>query len=305
MTALLITRGLPASGKSTWAKAWVAEEPTKRARVNRDDLRAMLFDGAGILDHEQENAVSVAEQAQVEALLTAGISVVVDATHLRLRYARAWADLALKLGVEFECVDFDSDVELCIDRDAQRISSGVRGVGAEVIRDLAARFPQSQWKPVAPRVRKEGAPPAKCVADETLPPAYIVDVDGTVATMAGKRSPYDWHLVHLDEPIAATVEVVRQLSKHAAIVVMSGRDEQCREVTEKWLRDNGVPFDALFMRPARDTRKDSTIKAELFDAHVRDKYWVRGVFDDRLSVARRWFAMGLPLFRVGDPDADF
>ena len=40
---LVVTRGLPASGKTTWAQAWVADDPTRYARVSRDDLRAMLF----------------------------------------------------------------------------------------------------------------------------------------------------------------------------------------------------------------------------------------------------------------------
>ena len=39
MITLLLTRGLPASGKTTFARAWVAESPTDRARINRDDLR--------------------------------------------------------------------------------------------------------------------------------------------------------------------------------------------------------------------------------------------------------------------------
>ena len=44
MTALVITRGLPGSGKTTYARAWVAEDREHRARVNRDDIRQMLGD---------------------------------------------------------------------------------------------------------------------------------------------------------------------------------------------------------------------------------------------------------------------
>jgi predicted kinase len=39
---LILTRGIPGSGKSTWAKAWVAESPETRIRLNWDDMRNML-----------------------------------------------------------------------------------------------------------------------------------------------------------------------------------------------------------------------------------------------------------------------
>lgn len=42
MSKLIITRGLPASGKSTWAKQWVLEDPEHRVRINQDDIRLML-----------------------------------------------------------------------------------------------------------------------------------------------------------------------------------------------------------------------------------------------------------------------
>ena len=39
---LILTRGIPGSGKSTWAKAWVAENPERRVRLNWDDMRNMM-----------------------------------------------------------------------------------------------------------------------------------------------------------------------------------------------------------------------------------------------------------------------
>src|SRR3990167_2822145 len=38
---LVCTRGLPASGKTTWAREGVANDPARRVRVSRDDFRAM------------------------------------------------------------------------------------------------------------------------------------------------------------------------------------------------------------------------------------------------------------------------
>ena len=100
MTSLTITRGLPASGKSTWA---LGMEMCEYVRVNRDSIRQQVFglDGKGILTPKQENEVTKLEVALVEAALNAGRSVVVDAMHLRQKYAVQWADLAEKHGVGF------------------------------------------------------------------------------------------------------------------------------------------------------------------------------------------------------------
>lgn len=304
MTELVITRGYPASGKSTWAKE-KASQPGW-ARVCRDDLRGMLFDGEGVLDHGLEAKVSIAEDAQVAALLKSGLSVVVDATHLRLKFARAWADLAVKLGVDFQVKDFAAiSVDECVERDAQRGAAGGRTVGETDIRDMAVKFPYARWEPVAPRLRADGEQAAFYTPDLSLPPAYLVDIDGTLAKMVD-RSPFDWDRVDTDLPVQAVVELVRHLAATSnRVVVMSGRDEQCRSITESWLKEHDIPFDQLYMRPIRDTHKDSVVKAELFDKHVRHSYNVRGVIDDRLQVCRMWHSIGLPLFRVGDPDADF
>lgn len=39
---IIVLRGLQGSGKSTWAKQWVNEDPEHRVRFNRDDVRNML-----------------------------------------------------------------------------------------------------------------------------------------------------------------------------------------------------------------------------------------------------------------------
>lgn len=41
MQKVIVLKGLPASGKSTWAKNLVLKDSTYK-RINKDDLRAML-----------------------------------------------------------------------------------------------------------------------------------------------------------------------------------------------------------------------------------------------------------------------
>jgi predicted kinase len=137
--ALVATRGLPASGKSTWAVAWIAAGAL-RTRSNRDDLRATMFGGwTGRAEHEE--AVTVAQYAAVRALLAAGWSVVVDDTNLRPEVLDALRGLAVAAGARFEVHDLTGvPVDVCIARDADRGERGERHVGHEVIRGMYDRY---------------------------------------------------------------------------------------------------------------------------------------------------------------------
>jgi predicted kinase len=313
--ALVITRGLPASGKSTWARAWVANGP-RRARVNRDDLRMMTY-GRYVLAGWQEEVVTSAQRAAVEVMLRDGVDVVVDDTNLRLRHARTWADLAGRLGTRFEVRDFtDVPLEVCLARDARRLAAGERGVGEQVLRDLYARFLASGPLLPVPTPAPPAAPPPDVppgstttptatggyVPDQTLPPAWIVDVDGTLALMSG-RSPYAWHRVGEDAPNPPVVELVRALRGAGnAIVVVSGRDGVARRATAAWLDRHEIPHDVLLMRARGDGRRDSVVKREIFETVIRRTWQVRGVLDDRDQVVRMWRDLGLTCAQVAPGD---
>lgn len=135
---LVITRGLPASGKTTLAKAWVQELPDRRARVNRDDLRTML-QGGRLGTKEQENAVTIVQYAAVRALLLTGLSVVCDDTNLNSIHARGFLALADELGTEFTVWDLTHIPQTeCARRNAKRV--GAACIPDEVIRDMHARY---------------------------------------------------------------------------------------------------------------------------------------------------------------------
>lgn len=42
MPKIILCRGIQGSGKTTWAKQWVLEDPEHRVRFNNDDIRNML-----------------------------------------------------------------------------------------------------------------------------------------------------------------------------------------------------------------------------------------------------------------------
>ncbi|GIF10635.1 AAA family ATPase [Actinoplanes teichomyceticus] len=297
MTRLLITRGLPASGKTTFARKL---QPGV-VRVNRDDLRRMLH-GQRLFTQWAEAQVTHAQRAAVEALLRARANVIVDDTNLRAKAVREWAELAARFGASFEVHDF-TDVPLaeCLRRDADRPEDD--RVGEDAIRRMHERYLAGRNLPLPVPFVDPGGPGVVYRADPALPEAVLVDIDGTVALMRG-RSPYDWSRVGEDAPNPAVIAAVRAM--HAAghaVVFCSGRDEVCRPETEAWLElFVEVPYEALFMRPAGDSRKDATVKREIFDREIRDRWRVVGVFDDRQQVVRMWRALGLTVFQVAEGD---
>ena len=134
------------------------------------------------------------------------------------------------------------------------------------------------------------------------PKAIICDIDGTLAIM-GKRSPYDWKSVGIDtvkEDIANIVRTYHSLKN--LVVIFSGREDSCREITEEWLEKNNIPYNLLLMRKAGDHRKDSIVKEEMYRTWIENDYDVMFVLDDRNQVVKMWREIGLTCLQVAEGD---
>jgi len=139
-TELVVMRGLPGSGKTTRARRWIAERPDVRARVNRDDIRAM-FGCLPVGTPRQETMVTAAQHGAAGALLRAGIDVVADDTNLTDSVMHRWQQLAHQCGARLTVWDLrDVDLQVCIDRDRARGAAGGRLVGADIITDKWRRY---------------------------------------------------------------------------------------------------------------------------------------------------------------------
>lgn len=288
---IIYTKGLPGSGKSSWARDLADRFPGQYVLVSKDELRAMLRQGKHSKSKEQL-VCTIRDHIIVEAL-TAGKHVIVHDTNFYQAHVDRFHSLANEMAIALDkpvqvvCQNFcDVPVEVCIERDARRSES----VGAAVIRKMYRDY-------LDPRGCPERVP-----YDPMLPDAVIVDVDGTLAHMVkGGRTPYEWHRVGEDVPDPAVIDLVKRLQHTASIIIVSGRDGSCEDATRQWLLANQVPYHRFYMRPAGDNRKDFEIKREIYERHIQGRYNVVGVLDDRDQVVKQcWRALGLLCLQVAE-----
>lgn len=324
MRTLICTIGLPASGKSTWAKEQLKKEPTRWKRINKDDLRAMLDNG--VWSFENEKVVTSIQDSAVMSALRKGYDVILDNTHLSRRVVRSVHELAERVG-DVTVVEkiFSTDVKTCIARDAVRVGSA--HVGEDVIMKM---YNKAQLKRGWPKEVSTYYPSKLLfelrVQNSKLPKAIICDLDGTLALLNG-RDPYDATNCDRDTPSEAVLQVL--LWAHARgvkLFFVSGREDKYEKPTRTFL-DAYVTYEyideetqyekevlheppcmvpvkyELFMRKSGDMRSDTIIKREIFEEHIADKYNVLFVLDDRNKVVKMWRdELGLKVFQVAEGD---
>lgn len=295
---VLLLKGLPASGKSTYAKEL---ESQGWVRTNKDTIRLdeRLFPtGYNFKNKKHEKLVVKERNRLIEEALRQKLNVVVDDTNLSPVHTRNVMMLAQKYGAEFEVRDdfLQTPLKELIERDSKREAS----VGENVIRRMFHESVKTL--------------PTFVKYDPNLPFCVISDVDGTLTKGPKNRSPYEWHKVGNDELNIATAHVLDGITvmQSCKVFIFSGRDEVCRPETEAWLEHYDIEYDGLFMRPTDRVDEhgnqvsDVIIKRELFNEHIRNKYNVLFIMDDRKQVCDMWRdELGLTVMQLGDPNWSF
>lgn len=318
MRTFFVLRGLPGSGKSTWAKELLKKEPSRFKRVNRDDLRVMLDDG--IWTKEDEVFTVSVQNKIVKDALSEGYDVILDNTHLVPAVLKKIHKLAESVG-DVKVIErtFNVSVEECLRRNSLR--EGKARVPDKVILDLARQSGIDKGKKLEDR--ETYYPPRDgyqvVEQDQSLPKAILCDLDGTLAII-GDRSPYDPSECDTkDRPNWPVIECVKAMyQQEVEIIFMSGREDKHKEQSERFIEQwvqveyfnphaepkllfEVIPHQ-LYMRSTGDMRKDSVVKKELFEEHVAGKYNVLFVLDDRNQVCNFWRSIGLSCFQVNYGD---
>lgn len=294
---LILTIGIPASGKDTWAREKQEASFNTYEIVNRDTIRAKDFTESGsIHDYRytkgKERKVTETQFLLAKLALDKGLSVIVSDTNLSQGTRDKWRAFAVANFLHVEYKVFYTPLHLCIKRNAKRDSF----VPESVLIRMETKRREFLGEYVHDKTNEAG-----------LPTCVIFDIDGTLAEMKG-RSPYEWSKVGQDTPKEFVCNYLRLLYLQGeTIFVFSGRDSVCRPETEKWLKDNNLSgyINHLVMREAGSTTNDTIIKEQMFTEHVKGRYHVTHVFDDRHSVVNMWTSIGFDVMDVGNRISDF
>ncbi|QBQ78781.1 putative polynucleotide kinase [Escherichia phage vB_EcoM_KAW3E185] len=298
MKKIILTVGCPGSGKSTWAREFIAKNPGF-FNINRDDYRQ------SIMGHEErdeykytkkkESIVTYMQHDAAHMILcqdgTKG--VIISDTNLNPERRLAWEEYAKQWGHEVVYQVFDVPWTELVKRNAKR---GTKAVPIDVLRSMYSHMREYKGLPVY-----KGTP--------GKPKAVIFDLDGTLALHVA-RGPYELDKLSTDAPNPMVVEYVKMLHQAGyTIITVSGResgtkeDSMCYyEATKKWMDSFSIPWEMHIQRNQGDTRKDDVVKEELFWNCIAPYYDVKLAVDDRNQVVEMWRRIGLDCWQVNHGD---
>lgn len=146
MNTVIFCRGIPGSGKSTWAKQWVQIDPEHRIRINWDDLRNMM---GKYWVPNREKIVKFTSIYILEYAMMEGYDVVIDNMNLSeksiedfinaIKCHNSYVEITpttkcSKYSIEYR--DFKTPLEVCIERDSKRETP----IGKEVITNTYNKY---------------------------------------------------------------------------------------------------------------------------------------------------------------------
>lgn len=142
---LIILQGIQGSGKTTWAKNWVKEDPKHRVRFNQDDIRNMF----GVYwVPSRESLVKAMHNSFLNEAMLKGYDIVLDNMNLNQKTLNEikeiveefnkWVSLTpvdLHYDIKYQTF-FDVPLSICIERDKQRDLQ----IGEKVIRGSYEKY---------------------------------------------------------------------------------------------------------------------------------------------------------------------
>ena len=333
---MILTVGVPGSGKSTIAKQLKAADPENVVVVERDETRTMIA-GEGYHrknpDKQVENQVTVINEKLIKQGLAAGKTVVVSDTNINPRNVQNVTKIGRDYGAEISFEHFDVPPEECKRRNKARGAAGGREVPHHVMeRMISQAYGDDGHLKEMKMASKTGklffvpkSTPGSRLIDKynqkaefdnpiTERGAVIVDVDGTLASNAhdaegflhqpdGKQ--YDKFFKAIAK--APVNSQVRDLANRMRdeeglnIVLLTGRSDSAAAELLQFVKKSGIKASRVICKKADDFRPDYDFKHEVIENMKKDGLVPVHAIDDREQSINTLQAHGIMVSRVDTP----
>jgi predicted kinase len=296
---VVLTCGLPASGKTTWAEDFVKQHPQVRI-VCRDDFRRRDPNyRKGVKNNAIEKAAKQWRDDLMRGCVALGEHAIIADTNLNLESRIADVQRLLN-GKHYRLMVADFRhvcVEDCLKRDKLRQNS----VGSDVIIKLF-------YQHLVPEPVKIDSVP------NWIARAVFVDLDGTTAIKHGGRDHYAKEGFLADYPNEHVINMInsymddaheKEQLNWAGVFFLTGRgaNETGRNEIHEWVKRyfprHALVTSSVLFRPENDMRPDYVVKREMYDKVVGMGYTPVLAFDDRPQVCRMWDLLGLNTIKIG------
>jgi len=139
----------------------------------------------------------------------------------------------------------------------------------------------------------------------------IIDIDNTLcnsnirfALATKPNGKIDWEAAHIpnnilmDDPFYPMIDLAKKYKKDGfEIILLTGRPESVREVTEEWLKKYEIQYDQLIMRSWEDNfLKAPNYKKKMYKTYIKEDVFC--AYDDDQRIIDMWIEMGIPCFKV-------
>ena len=293
MNKLILVQGIPGSGKSTWAKKWVEEDPIHRVRWNNDDCRKMCWT---YWIPERETFIRIIKESFLNAAMMAPKDIIIDDMNLNPSTIEFYETLvknhnkvAPTIGQEPYTIEyklFNTPVEECIRRDALRPNP----IGEKTIKEIHKKYSYYIRDVVNKEILDK-----RIKIDDNLPYCVLLDIDNTIS-YSFNRPWYGEEAAKemINDKVNEQLKTLVNHFNNVKVIIMSGRsngDEA--NTTLAWFNSNNIHYDASLFRTKGDYRKGDIIKLENFNKYIKGKYNVLAAIEDDEECVKMYQEQGI------------
>lgn len=134
--------------------------------------------------------------------------------------------------------------------------------------------------------------------------AIIVDIDGTLSDLSnrihhisnGKRD-FDAFFAECHQDACKDYVKFMCNTYGGIVILLTGRYEELRKKTKKWLLENNIMYNYLYMKPdSMKYVKDTVFKKEMYLDVISRSFSIKYAIDDRDEVLEMWSSIGIKAY---------